>query len=234
MTHPNAKRPSGRPTALDAVHELLDHGEERSERGRDLVALIRRELERGEEELREVRDKYQALVEQIPAIVYVDVADESMVTTYVSPQIEALLGITPQEYIDDPQMWTRHLHPDDRERALATYEAGREAGKPFTFEYRLVGRDGRVVWFRDSAVVLRDQIGIAAHAQRLVTSRHFHLVRGLDLERGGTVAHRMVVDASNGREITQLGMADGGGRRTWNAGHEPRTGTKGEKNRQGS
>ncbi|HET7235319.1 MAG TPA: EAL domain-containing protein [Actinomycetota bacterium] len=159
MTHPNTKRPSGRPSALDAVHELLEHREERSERGRDLVDLIRRELQRGEEELREVRGKYQALVEQIPAIVYVDVADDSMVTTYVSPQIEALLGITPQEYIDDPHIWTRHLHPDDRDRALATYTAGRESGKPFTFEYRLIARDGRTVWFRDSAVVLRDADG---------------------------------------------------------------------------
>ena len=124
-----------------------------------LLDVIRTELRRAEGELHEVRDKYKALVEQIPAIVYVDVADDSMVTTYVSPQIEALLGITPKEYVEDAQMWTRHLHPDDRERALATYEAGRKAGRSFTFEYRLIARDGRPVWFRDSAVVLRDADG---------------------------------------------------------------------------
>ena len=54
-------------------------------------------------------------MEQIPAIVYVDLADEHMTTSYVSPQIEALLGYTPQEYIDDPDLWATMLHPDDRD-----------------------------------------------------------------------------------------------------------------------
>ena len=82
-------------------------------------------------------------MEQIPAIVYVDVADEEMSTTYVSPQIQAILGYTAQEYIDDPQLWENILHPDDRENAMATYLRGRESGDPFVFEYRLLARDGR-------------------------------------------------------------------------------------------
>ena len=69
-------------------------------------------------------------------------------------QIEALLGFTQQEYIDDPQLWERMLHPDDRENAVATYLRGRESGEPFVFEYRLIAHDGRTVWFRDSAIVL--------------------------------------------------------------------------------
>ena len=158
MTHPTS-RPSGRLTAFDALQELLEHLEELPERGRRLLDVVRADLQRAEGELHEAQDRYQALVEQIPAIVYIDVADGSMATTYVSPQIEALLGITPQEYIDDPELWTRHLHPDDREKALATYEAGRGSGEPFTFEYRLIARDGHPVWFRDSAVVLRDADG---------------------------------------------------------------------------
>ncbi len=107
-----------------------------------------------EQRLAEAQSKYGALVEQIPAIVYVDLADSSMQTTYVSPQIEAILGYTPQEYIDDPHLWSQMLHPDDRATALETYVRGRDAAEPFTFEYRLVARDGRIVWFRDSAVVL--------------------------------------------------------------------------------
>jgi diguanylate cyclase (GGDEF)-like protein/PAS domain S-box-containing protein len=112
------------------------------------------ELIQAQEGLRDARSRYGALVEQIPAIVYVDVADESMVTTYVSPQIEEILGITPHEYLADPDLWTSMLHPDDRARALETYVQGRESGEPFSFEYRLIARDGRVVWFQDSALVL--------------------------------------------------------------------------------
>ena len=115
--------------------------------------------------VRDLETRYGALVEQIPAIVYVDLADQSMVTTYVSPQIERILGITAREYIEDPHLWTSMLHPDDRERALEAYERGRDSGEPFTFEYRLVARDGRVVWFQDSAIVLPDGAGRPALIQ---------------------------------------------------------------------
>ena len=114
---------------------------------------------RTERELQEAQAKYGVLVEQIPAIVYVDVVDERMTTSYVSPQIEGLLGITPEEYIDDPDMWVTHLHPEDRDETLAAYLEGRTAGEPFTLEYRLIGRDGRVLWFSDSAVVVHDAGG---------------------------------------------------------------------------
>jgi diguanylate cyclase (GGDEF)-like protein/PAS domain S-box-containing protein len=112
------------------------------------------------QQLEEAEQKYGALVEQIPAIVYIDVADESMSTSYVSPQIHGLLGITPQEYEADPDMWFKHLHPDDRDRALAAYLEGRSSGEPFTFEYRLIARDGRVVWFSDSAIAVTDADGV--------------------------------------------------------------------------
>jgi len=120
---------------------------------------------RTERELQEAQTKYGVLVEQIPAIVYVDLADERMSTSYVSPQIEALLGITPEEYIDDPDMWVTHLHPEDRDETLAAYLEGRAAGGPFTLEYRLIARDGRVLWFSDSAVVVHDAAGAPLFVQ---------------------------------------------------------------------
>jgi diguanylate cyclase (GGDEF)-like protein/PAS domain S-box-containing protein len=110
-------------------------------------------------ELHESRSRYGALVEQIPAIVYVDVADERMSTKYVSPQLEQLLGYTTREYIEDPDLWKKMLHPDDRLDAVDAYLRGRASGRPFVFEYRLVARDGRELWFRDSAIVITDDDG---------------------------------------------------------------------------
>ena len=49
--------------------------------------------------------------------------------------------------------------------AKATYLRGRESGDPFVFEYRLIARDGRTVWFRDSAIVLTDAQGRPEHIQ---------------------------------------------------------------------
>jgi diguanylate cyclase (GGDEF)-like protein/PAS domain S-box-containing protein len=120
---------------------------------------------RTERELQEAQARYGALVETIPAIVYVDLADERMTTTYVSPQIEALLGITPAEYIDDPDLWLTHLHPEDRDDTVSAYLEGRAAGEPFTLEYRLVARDGCVRWFSDSAVVVHDALGEPLYVQ---------------------------------------------------------------------
>jgi diguanylate cyclase (GGDEF)-like protein/PAS domain S-box-containing protein len=123
------------------------------------------ELVRAQAELHDAQAKYGALVEQIPAIVYVDVADDDMSTTYVSPQIQQILGYSAQEYIDDPKLWETILHPDDRQTAMATYLRAREAGGPFVFEYRLIARDGRTVWFRDSAIVLSDAEGKPEYIQ---------------------------------------------------------------------
>ena len=115
--------------------------------------------------LRDARSKYGALVEQIPAIVYVDVADASMTSTYVSPQIEQILGVTPERYLAEPDLWESMLHPEDRDRALDAYVRGRDAGEPFTLEYRLLAPDGRVVWFQDSAIVLKDADGHPSFVQ---------------------------------------------------------------------
>jgi diguanylate cyclase (GGDEF)-like protein/PAS domain S-box-containing protein len=123
------------------------------------------ELKRAQRALAETQAKYRAIVEDIPAIVYIDEVDDVMSTSYVSPQIEELLGISPDEYIADPDVWYESLHPDDRERALEEYLRGRESGESFTFEYRLIARDGRVVWFRDSAVVIRDDMGVPVQVQ---------------------------------------------------------------------
>jgi diguanylate cyclase (GGDEF)-like protein/PAS domain S-box-containing protein len=129
------------------------------------VLLDVTELMTTQAELHRAQTKYRALVEQIPAIVYIDVADEDMSTTYVSPQIEEILGYTAQEYIDDPQLWEKMLHPDDRENAKATYLRGRATGGAFVFEYRLVAKNGRTVWFRDSAIVLSDERGNPEYIQ---------------------------------------------------------------------
>ena len=123
------------------------------------IMMDESELIQAQVGLRDARSKYGALVEQIPAIVYIDVADESMSSTYVSPQIEDILGVTPQAYLDDPDLWSSMLHPDDRASAIETYTTGRETGEPFTMEYRLIAPDGRVVWFQDSALVLKDADG---------------------------------------------------------------------------
>jgi PAS domain S-box-containing protein len=117
------------------------------------------ERQRVEEALRESEARYRALVEQIPAAIYSAALDELSTTLYFSPQIEKMLGFPQAEWVADPDLFLKQLHPDDRERVLAELTSSRASGEPFKSEYRLFARDGSVVWFRDEAVVVRDGDG---------------------------------------------------------------------------
>jgi diguanylate cyclase (GGDEF)-like protein/PAS domain S-box-containing protein len=96
------------------------------------------------------------LLERVPAIIYIADRGRAGRWHYVSPQIETILGFAPQEWCDDPELWAAQLHPDDRERVLRE-EADPEARKLSAAEYRMFHRDGRLVWIRDDAVLVRDR-----------------------------------------------------------------------------
>ena len=117
---------------------------------------VRRDMEKS---LRYSEAKYRTLVEQIPAITYTISLAAGVELLYVSPQIETLLGFSPEEWRADAENWKRQIHPDDRERVLAEITHSLETGEPFATEYRLLAKSGRVVWFRDEARVVYDPEG---------------------------------------------------------------------------
>jgi PAS domain S-box-containing protein len=112
-----------------------------------------------ERELATSEARYRALVEGIPAVVYEMGLDDQRRTLYASPHIEALFGYTREEWLDQQDIWTELLHPDDREIELAAHDLHSATGGPWSREYRVIAADGRVVWVRDQAVLLRDQDG---------------------------------------------------------------------------
>jgi diguanylate cyclase (GGDEF)-like protein/PAS domain S-box-containing protein len=117
------------------------------------------ERKRAERRLGAAQQRFRTLVDQIPAVTYIDPVDDPETSLYTSPQIEKMLGYTPEEWRED-KLWPKCLHPDDRERILAAderFEAGGE--EPFSEEYRLLAKDGSVVWVREEAVLLRDEAG---------------------------------------------------------------------------
>jgi PAS domain S-box-containing protein len=117
------------------------------------------ERKRAEVALQEAEARYRALVEQIPAIVYTDSAEQMGQTLYINPQVKAITSYGPEEWMADNDLWLRIMHPDDRERVSAEYTRASESGGPFDTEYRIVTRDGRMVWLRDEATLIRDQSG---------------------------------------------------------------------------
>src|SRR5680860_825565 len=113
------------------------------------------------DEISSAGDDYRRLVERLPAIVYSCERGERGRWRYVSPQIEQILGYSPEEWIADAGFWAERLHPDDRERALeqeTRKAAGGGCNTP-PIDYRMITREGAVVWILDDAVLEPDGEG---------------------------------------------------------------------------
>jgi len=104
---------------------------------------------------------YRRLVERLPAIIYTAELGEHGRWRYVSPQVEEILGYSPEDWIGDPELWARLLHPEDRERALEQ-ETRKSLGDRTTppVDYRMVTRSGDTVWILDEAVLEADEDGV--------------------------------------------------------------------------
>ncbi len=135
------------------------------------------ERERGDAELRAAETRYRTLVERLPAITYIAEVGVLGPWHYVSPQIQSILGFSPAEWKQDSANWVNHIHPEDREQVL-TFDAKFVAnGGSMRTEYRMLSREGRILWFRDEAVVLEDAAGNTPLMQGVLydITEHKHL-----------------------------------------------------------
>jgi PAS domain S-box-containing protein len=116
------------------------------------------ELRRITDQLRNAETTYRSLTEHLPVVTYVRSLAGERETTFVSPQIDRLVGYTADEWLEDPGLFLRLVHPDDRDGVAAARDAA-DAAKPLRLRYRMVSRDGRVVWVQDEAVAVLDESG---------------------------------------------------------------------------
>jgi diguanylate cyclase (GGDEF)-like protein/PAS domain S-box-containing protein len=107
--------------------------------------------------------RFRRLVENIPGIVaYLDIVQPDDPTcslpVYISPQVEELLGHPPEAWLTEDELWLDVLHPDDRERMMAADARARGSLSTLSEEYRMVARDGRIVWVSEKAAVVTDEL----------------------------------------------------------------------------
>jgi len=109
-------------------------------------------------ELIQERDRYRGLLDCVPAIVWRGSA-QTFQFTFISPYAETLLGYPAQRWLDEPDFWRNHIHPDDRELTVAICAKATNEKRSHEFDYRMVAADGRVVWLHDlvHVVVENDQ-----------------------------------------------------------------------------
>ncbi len=164
-------------------------------------------LEERRRQLMEEAVRYQALVEHIPAIVYLDLPQEDE-TLYVSPQLEQILGVEPTRYMEEKEdLWAAMLHPDDRERVLREYAAFLERGGPDISDYRMVRPDGRIVWIRDRSKPVRDEQGRVVIEQGVM----FDITELKEAEAIREREVRLLTRVEEiGRDFTELVMRESG------------------------
>jgi PAS domain S-box-containing protein len=125
--------------------------------------------------LRQTEERYRRLVEELPLAVYTDKPDATGTSEYISPRVEDLFGY-PAEAWKDEAFFASVLHPDDRARVIGDTSTLLEDGAGrWSEEYRVIAKDGRVVWVRDDAWIVRDDEGVPTHIQGFmidVTAEH--------------------------------------------------------------
>ncbi len=119
--------------------------------------------------LRNAETRYTRLVEQIPAVTYIAKLDTISTTIFISPQIETLLGIPAEEFVENPDLFVEMLHPEDRQRVLKELEHSHKTGEPFRSEHRMLTKTGGIVWFRDEGIIIKDEEGGPRYLQGLKT-----------------------------------------------------------------
>jgi PAS domain S-box-containing protein len=132
---------------------------------------------------REGDAKYRALAENAPLVTLLATAGDRSSLVYVSPQVDGMLGYSPAELRAEPELFSRLIHPEDRERVLAIRESAETNGIPQHSEYRVIARDGRIAWIREETSIVRDAAGEPAFTQTLLLDESERKRAGEEHER---------------------------------------------------
>lgn len=165
------------------------------ERERDIRTTVEGRTREAASRWVEAEERFRALEQQVPAITYLDSVDPPQQTVAISEQTTTILGYTPDEWYADPSLWRKLVHPDDLDRLQAAERLG---GFPEGIEYRMIAKDGRIVWVHDRSRLISDGEGIARYWLGV-------LVDTTDRRRVHELRHEL---ATERRENLRLAAAD--------------------------
>jgi PAS domain S-box-containing protein len=147
--------------------------------------------------LRRSERRSRRLVEGLPLVMYTE-DDDGL--TYISPQIEPLLGYPIPEWLANVGLWRRSIHPDDRDRVIARYMEAVAARDDLEYEYRLLRSDGRAVWVRDSSAYVPD--GSRSYRQGFIVDVTAQKESAAQAERNATLMRALIDGTVDGITLT--------------------------------
>jgi PAS domain S-box-containing protein len=170
-------------------------------------AMAQNRYLREQQALYQAEVKYQSLVEQISAVVFLDQADADQTTLYMSPRIKELTGYTVEEWNADPDLWMNSILPEDRERVADHDRRSTESHSRFLEEYRFIRRDGRMIWVKEDTSLIRDADGNPLYWQGILLDVTKEKEDEVSLQRQLeelTVLHSTSLAAANALQIDKL------------------------------
>ena len=163
------------------------------------------ERQKAEEQLRSAEAKYRDLVESVPAVIYSSESGPEGRWFYVGPQIEALLGFTPEQWLANPKLWYEQIHPEDRENALSTEMRAIQQGSKVDMDYRMHTRDGRILWVHDESLNVSISDNQQYVVQGILTDITLRKLAELQLKESEEKYHSLFITAERqARELALL------------------------------
>ncbi|NWG04699.1 MAG: PAS domain S-box protein, partial [Syntrophaceae bacterium] len=117
------------------------------------------EYKQAEEALRRSEENYRLVSENIPVAVYSALPDEHSTNLFISGRMEELTGYPSHQFIENPELWMKVIHPEDQEKVWREVQKHRKERKPLDVEYRLITRDNMTKWIRDKATPAMNEKG---------------------------------------------------------------------------
>lgn len=158
-----AKDGTNIPVLISASFLMDENGEEVGTVGfvRDLRDRKRDEeaFDRLSTELRRASERFQYVLTVTPGVIYTTQASGNYACTFVSDNVDAVMGFSPWEMVEDSDFWYSRLHPDDARRVVPEMHALIKQGGGTT-EYRLRNRNKNYIWIRDTFRVISDDRGL--------------------------------------------------------------------------
>ena len=167
-------RSGGSIPVLVSASVLLD--EDNREVGTVAFTTDLRERKKAEEALQKVRDELETRIEErtselkaarerqrylltvTPGVIYTNQATGNYACTFVSENVESIMGFSTWEMLEDPEFWSKRLHPEDASRVFHEMPPLIERGGG-AIEYQFRHLDGHYVWIQDTFKVIHDEAG---------------------------------------------------------------------------
>jgi PAS domain S-box-containing protein len=121
------------------------------------TTLFIKEKMQAEQAVQEYEQRYKRLVSSVTDYVYsVTVDHRRPVATAHGPGCEAVTGYTSREFEADPYLWYRMIYSEDRPAVTAQAERVLNGEAPPPLEHRIIHKDGRLRWIRNTPVPRKD------------------------------------------------------------------------------